>query len=275
MSNTSTPNSLKDYFGPEHDGKRNLSELSSVGSMEEHKKPRIEHSSAGEDSFLVEPMELVELNKEVLHSMNRKLDNLFEGFKASASKEITELFNDFSEKIKTLELKVNSLEKAKTELNQKNDSLNKKVSELERKVVDIEQHSRKSNVRIFGLKEDKNENVKEKVAKLISSKLDIDLQVKDIDAAHRLPQTRKDRPKPIIVKLFARDKKALIMKNRSKLKSSGISINEDLCRPLQLLLNRVSKHEATKSAWAWNGNIYYENTKGFIRKATYGEPLIQ
>ena len=109
---------------------------------------------------------------------------------------------------------------------------------------------------------------------MVRKKIGIKLDPKQIDAAHPLPTRRKGGKGSTIVKLHERDTKALLMKNRKKLKGSGITIVEDLCVPMQKLLNRVNNHPMVKNAWAWQGNIFYEHRMtGEVSKAVYGEPL--
>ena len=218
-------------------------------------------------------------NKALIASLNSKWEDLFKVFKDEIQNELLKTLDRHDKKMIELEQEVRNIKLANKKLQKDNDEIRRmneklatNVADLERRTVHSEQYSRKSNVRIFGLRETDGENCKEKVAQLINTKLKLQIGTADINAAHRLP-ARDNNIKPIIVRFFARDVKQTVLKNRSKLRGTGISIHEDLCKAMSQLLNRVSNHQGVKSAWAWNGNIFFSDEKGKVHKAQYGEPI--
>ena len=102
------------------------------------------------------------------------------------------------------------------------------------------------------MKEKSTEYCKEVVAELLNAKLNMDITQRDIDAAHRLPSHNKTAPKPIIVRFVRRDHKANAMQRRKQLKGTGVTIAEDLCKDLLMVLNRAKNHEKIKDTWAWD-----------------------
>ena len=88
----------------------------------------------------------------------------------------------------------------------------------------------------------------------------------DIKAAHPLPNSRADKPAPIIVKLVRISDKENIIYKRPKLKC-GITIFEDMTRKNQLLLNRVWRDERVNNAWFYKGAAWCTiNDRDFNRK---------
>ena len=108
----------------------------------------------------------------------------------------------------------------------------KTITALQTKVDKLESYSRRKNIRIDGLTELTNENyqqTQEKVDKLLKEKLQ--LQNIKIEIAHRLPKSNLvagTQPRTIIAKLTSTADKDETMKNKHKLKGTGIYVNEDL-----------------------------------------------
>ena len=111
------------------------------------------------------------------------------------------------------------------------------------------------------------------VVHLLNSKLNLDLTADDIDAAHRLPIRDQTKPKPIIVRFMRREHKTAAMKGRSRLKGTGITIGEDLCKAMLEVTNRARNHPRVKDTWAWNGSVYIKDFGDKVYKLNYGEPL--
>ena len=108
----------------------------------------------------------------------------------------------------------------------------KTIIALQTKVDKLESYSRRKNIRIDGLVELNNENYQQthqKVDKLLKEKLQLhDIKV---EVAHRLPKSNLvpgSQPRTIIAKLTSTAEKDATMKNKHKLKGSGIYVNEDL-----------------------------------------------
>ena len=134
--------------------------------------------------------------------------------------------------------------------------------DMEFELNDFEQYGRNNSIMIYNLAI-KNNNSTSTVLKLLKDKLEIQLSVSDIVAAHRLQQNcssnRDPRPPPpFIVKFLKNTTKGLVIQNRRKLKrnTSKISIHEDLTRKNMLLLNRVKRNDCISAAWSARGLIW-------------------
>lgn len=111
------------------------------------------------------------------------------------------------------------------ELKKENNSMKKKLRELE-------DRSRRNNLRIDGLSEHLNEtweDTEKKVLRVFREKLHIQSQL-HIERAHRVGTLKDDRPRTIVLKMLEFKQKELILRNASKLKGTGIYINEDFCQ---------------------------------------------
>jgi hypothetical protein len=155
------------------------------------------------------------------------------------------------------------------------DGLQRRLKQAEIENNRLEQYSRRSHLRIHGLKLDDGDDCKEAVCRFINTHLSLDsaVQPRDLDAAHKLPLrqvdteasqtvakegTNKARPRVpvIIVRFHARDLRDSVIKSRKQLKGSGISITEDLTVKNVLLLKRLQRCAHFQAAWSWEGKIY-------------------
>lgn len=143
--------------------------------------------------------------------------------------------------------------------------------QLESELNDIAQYTRKNNVKILGVPEKNEENCVEEVSAIIENSLGLHGVV--IEVAHRLGRKRtmaqavqSAKPRPIIVRLLKRNDKMSMMKARSNLKGSRISIHEDLTIRNQELLLEAQHHQDISEAWAWNAKIFARDIRGHIHQ---------
>ena len=224
-----------------------------------------------------------------LDNISKKLDHHDERFSAIESSirrtdiRLTEVYDEFTSKcehlhtssekaesaIMDVELKMNERESAIKRLQSELDANLNKVTTLERQVNSLEQYSRRSCIRIFGLKEKHGENTDTLVCE-VAKQINVDLQAEDIDRSHRVGDpstvTRKGE-RPIIVKLKSYHKRQELLQNRRKLKNKGITIQEDLTERNRALLQeayKLFKKGTVQGAWSSNGRVFVSipNTTG-------------
>ena len=103
-----------------------------------------------------------------------------------------------------------------------------------------EQYGRRDNIRIFGVKEEADEDVYQKVVD-VARKVGHQISKTDISICHRVPSrnVKKDEGRPIIVKFVRRQTKSGLMANKKSLKDceEKIFINDDIT----LLRARLAK----------------------------------
>jgi hypothetical protein len=105
-----------------------------------------------------------------------------------------------------------------------------------------EQYTRRENSIMSGLTEMPNEDPEELVRKTFNEKLQLSLKKEDIIVVHRLPARNKDRPHPtfpMIIRFKNWNVKYMVMKERKKLKGSGIALYDDMTIMNMKLLNRA------------------------------------
>lgn len=149
------------------------------------------------------------------------------------------------------------------------------VSRLERKADIQEQHSRRNNLRIHGIKERPQESTDDAICRL-ADQLGFAITPADIDRSyHTSPgggngaAVDRSKDRPIVVQFGAYRTKVKFSQARSKLKGTGIYINEDLIATNQKLFHKVRHSEKVLRAWSIDGRIFAgikDSHGGFIKK---------
>ena len=133
-------------------------------------------------------------------------------------------------------------------------------SVLRSRCIDLEQYSRRNNIRILGIDDPKQtetaDDTTAKVITMLQSKLEMDVNINDIDIAHRLGKFRKDGNRPVIVKFLSRKKKNQALYKRRALKGSSIVIKEALATENQKLLENVASQDCVKTTWTKDADVY-------------------
>lgn len=94
---------------------------------------------------------------------------------------------------------------------------------------DLEQYTRR-NLRIFGLKENKNEKLEDSATSISKGHLHEEIKKKHIDRMHRIGKIRNSCSRSIIIK-FVYQQRVLIFQAKKNLKGSGILIKENIIVP--------------------------------------------
>lgn len=118
-----------------------------------------------------------------------------------------------------------------------------------------EQYSRKNNIRIRGLPETQNENLREDFTKKLQQITGVHIDgYYDIVAIHRIPS--RTTPRQVIVKFFNSDIKYLVMKNRQTLRKAGIYVSEDITKRNIQLIDKVGSNDKVEYGWYYNCQVY-------------------
>ncbi|KAK7481913.1 hypothetical protein BaRGS_00026821, partial [Batillaria attramentaria] len=119
------------------------------------------------------------------------------------------------------------------------------VKTQDKRLHGYEQYGRRNSVRIYGLPEDARDESAHQtgvnVRKFCRDKLGVSLAETDIDIAHRLEGRQQDRHRSVIVKFVRRDVKQQVLKQRRKLKQTGIMVTDDLTPRHQQLLRDMKE----------------------------------
>nr|XP_050024897.1 uncharacterized protein LOC126519313 [Dermacentor andersoni] len=112
-----------------------------------------------------------------------------------------------------------------------------RISELEARMDDAENRSRRNNLIFYGIPDPSSSETfaetEQLVANLCRDNLQVTLEPRDIERAHRLGRPSAGRCRPIIVKLASHKTKAAILSNGQMLKGTSYGIGEDFSRPVQ------------------------------------------
>lgn len=145
------------------------------------------------------------------------------------------------------------------------DDLRNKVRSLEMGNLQLiskmdahEQAARSLNIRIFGISEATNEDIRKVTLELFTKKLKVSVKDSDIKRCYRVGVKNReaDKPPAILVTFYSDVCRASVLKSRKELKHSGVTIKEDLTKVRLSLLNSAIEKYTYKNTWCLNGNIY-------------------
>lgn len=162
-----------------------------------------------------------------------------------------------------LEERVNSLADKCQHLDDKVKQLTIDKEDLSNQLDALEQHDRRCNLRIFGVRETANEKCDDVAVDVLKAQLGVHLQATDIDRCHRVGVIRKDKdtngvvkPRALIVKFANTRSREQVLQKRKVLKGSGYVIHEDLTKERIGILNSAIKKFGQKNVWSWQGAIW-------------------
>ncbi|CAG2208763.1 unnamed protein product [Mytilus edulis] len=190
--------------------------------------------------------------------------------------EVDKLKTNYDSKISHLHDKLNTIEFENGNLLEKNASLHSDLRKM-RDVVDEnnrkatesvrlgnwnEQYSRKKNVKIYQLPENRNEDLPHSLLNELKNKVKLDINPSEIVAMHRIPG-KEGSPRPILIKFLRMDTKiTLLRKKKSINEALKVRIGDDITKLNQGLLNRLYQHENIISSWYFNGHVYGSDEEG-------------
>lgn len=131
------------------------------------------------------------------------------------------------------------------------DAINTNTTELTHRVYDIdgrldviENRSRSDNLIFYNLPDT---NPKETYTQHCLERLQLTIEPKDIERAHRLGRHTNNNKRPIIVKFSSFKTKESILSNGLKLKGTNFSIGEDFTHPVRIARKELVAFARSKS----------------------------
>lgn len=168
---------------------------------------------------------------------------------------LNDIIEQHEGRLHDVEVKMEKKEKKLEELQREIAGKENRIAKLESAANDLQQYSRRSSLRIFGVKEEPNEDTDQIVCDIATKKLGVPLSRDDIDRSHRTGKRDGKHPRSIIAKFCTYRKRNEIIKARKKLKKTGITIQEDLT-PLNTKLYAMTyKSPKVKAAWTHDGRV--------------------
>ena len=190
--------------------------------------------------------------------------------KALASAEdVRKLASEFKEQIAKLEGTIFELCSEISSVKAENKALRDRVNDLESGINSLEQYGRRTNIRIFNLKENKGESsemCRKKCCELFTE-IGVATKEADLEAAHRVGRETDGRNRPIIVRFLDRRQRDRVLDNRRKLKGKRVAISEDLTAANYSLERAAYKHSATAATWTSKGKVFAKLKNGIKKKS--------
>lgn len=200
---------------------------------------------------------------ELTHAVNFMSDNYDKLFK--------ELENNKKEII--------SVKQEVENLKKDNEEKNNIIYEMKEQVEQLEQYSRNQNVEITGIKQVPDEDCKQIVLK-IAQELNVDININDIDVAHRTYSYNKKYPPSIVARMVTRTKrdelitkKPLVILNNNipgTAIGSKVYVSEHLTSANKNLM-RLAKIRAREVNYKF---VWFKYNKLLVRKE-YNTPVIR
>lgn len=196
--------------------------------------------------------------------------------------------SELKDLIKTQDTKIVHCDSEIQRLSDENINLHSKVNSLEIEIKNLEQYSHRNNLVIYGIPEDKNENIHNVMRRLSTAIQFPNWSINIVDAVHRMGKGNSKDPRPIVVKFISRmDRDEFLMKRKVrrhlKAKDLGFSsensvyINESLTsytRELLKLTKIKAKEKNYTQVWTSNCVIFVRKERGkgdFIKVRTVND----
>ncbi|KAM7281379.1 uncharacterized protein ISCGN_006251, partial [Ixodes scapularis] len=172
-------------------------------------------------------------------------------------KSLNELSTKYDEVLSTLKTHENTMR----ELRKKSEDLEARLEQNTHEMIELrgapseaEMYSRRKNIEIHGIKQQRQEDVM-KIVQDLASKLELPVPAPEkIEAVHRL-MAREGKILPILVRFTERLSRDLWTDKRTTLRTEGVFINENLTRALRGLFwdaKNVAKEKSYKFVWMRN-----------------------
>ena len=181
--------------------------------------------------------------------------------------------------------RLNLLEKNLKEKDQRIDQLEKnlgtRIDQLEQSLDNLEQYSRRSSVRVSGIKEKADGEQLDTILTDLFTDMDVHLTLNNISRAHRIgPRTSLTirQHSRQVIQFKDHEAKTTFMKARKHLraKQPTVFISEDLtqrrARLLYLCRERKRKHQL-QDCWSYDGRIVTKDLNGKIKTIICEEDL--
>lgn len=182
--------------------------------------------------------------------------------------QIEDLMTQFVERIEKkldekLDILSNRLSNQVAALATDNEVLKEENKKLVTKIDTLEHYTRRDNLILRGIIETKNENTND-IVLTVAKQLGICLELNDISTSHRLPSSRTDLPRLIMVKFVRRDVRNTffnIFKKKARNDVSGPGVSATIISP-SLGRGRISCQEhITTETSKWLAQVKDATTK--------------
>ncbi|GFO15075.1 hypothetical protein PoB_004158000 [Plakobranchus ocellatus] len=198
-----------------------------------------------------------------------------EGEEVEEEEEEEEEEEDYEDEQDNIKKDIRDLKDQRSILTDEVSSLRQTINELSLKVNELEQYGSRANVRVFGLRDKKDETnaaTVNAVTEIIRTKLNWrEFNPSQIDVAHRIGPYRNNADRSVIVRFCSQTTATEVKRRRRNLKGTNIVLTEDLTPITLEKYKRVKSLSEIKQAWTKEGEIFAKNFKDTVFKMTRGE----
>ncbi|KAK5641405.1 hypothetical protein RI129_009952 [Pyrocoelia pectoralis] len=150
---------------------------------------------------------------------------------------------------------INSLKQEVATLNLQQKALVKENMNIKSNLEELQQYSRRNGIRVFGIKEQSNEDTDKLLLDLFKNKLHLDVDISCIDRSHRVG-SNTGRGRHIIAKFVSYRDRNKVFQNKKFLKGSGITITEDLVKSRLSVYKLAQNKFKRENVWTMDGRIF-------------------
>ena len=203
---------------------------------------------------------------EILLRFEQKMESGQESILQNQSQMLNRL-SSLEEQIEKFKIEIKNLKAKNSELEANLNVLSENVAcnydhgrDLQFLVDKQEQYSRKSSVRIIGMKEEAGEGIEKKTIEMLKEEIDLEIDPNEIDIVHRVGRSKDNKPRSTLVKFISHKTKEQVMRRRKMAKY--LKISEDLAPGIKKIFDEVSSNRRfldVDSVWTIDGKIKYRH----------------
>lgn len=135
--------------------------------------------------------------------------------------------------------------------------LEERVTQLESDLEESQQYSRRTNVLIHGVEEERNEDTDLIAHELFIEQLGVPIVDRDIARTHRLGRQAEGITRPIIVRMLSYRQKKAVYDQKKKLKATGKAITENLTKKRYNFYKQCKEKFGNTNVTTLDGRIYH------------------
>ena len=184
----------------------------------------------------------------IMENFDKTMEKYFHEFKDRIRAQLKSALSKMTARMEELEKRITALESERADRD--NEML--KVKSVQNRQA---QYIKKDHCRMFGVAENKGEDCRKLVCEILSKKVNVPIIPEDISVAHRVKKSKRQTHRPIIIRFKDRTQRFEILKQRKRLKNSGISIAEDITLDNLNLIREAENSGYFESVWFWNGKV--------------------
>ena len=141
------------------------------------------------------------------------------------------------------------------------EKMEERMLKLEKDLEESQQYSRRTNVLIHGVEEEPNEDTDTVAQNLFTERMGLPIIDRDIARSHRLGRRVEGSNRPIIVRLLSYRQKKTVYDSKKQLKSTGISITENLTKKRYEFYKKCKDKFGMQNVTTLDGRIFHYTGK--------------